>query len=166
MFLGLLVPNLLVRIRIWIRFRIRILLSSSINSKKHWFLLFCDFFYDILSLKNNVNVPSKSNKQKTFHNIFDVLKFTDVKGKIRISIRIWIRIHKSEVWIRGSRSASGSVPKFPGSETLLSVIFLKFILNVSAKQAVHGKGQIHLNNSVYFAMLTLALNTSSSSIIY
>jgi hypothetical protein len=31
------------------------------------FLLFCDFFY-FLSLKNVVNVPSKSNKQKNLKN--------------------------------------------------------------------------------------------------
>jgi hypothetical protein len=37
---------------------IRILLSASKNSKK----LFCDFFGDFLSLKNDVNVPSKSKK--------------------------------------------------------------------------------------------------------
>ncbi len=37
------------------------------NSKKN-FVLFCDF-YDFSSLKNDVNVASKSNKQKTL-NIF------------------------------------------------------------------------------------------------
>ncbi len=35
--------------------------------RKPWFLLFCDFFM-ILSLKNDVNIPSKSKKQKTFLN--------------------------------------------------------------------------------------------------
>ncbi len=35
------------------------------NSKKSLnILLFCDFFYDFLSLKNYVNVASKSNEQK------------------------------------------------------------------------------------------------------
>jgi hypothetical protein len=29
-------------------------------------VLLCDFFFDFLSLKNDVNVPSKSNKQKNF----------------------------------------------------------------------------------------------------
>ncbi len=56
-----------IRIRwseVWIRIRIRILLSSSKNSKKKpWFLLFCDFFMTFSS------GPSKStyghgNKQK------------------------------------------------------------------------------------------------------
>jgi hypothetical protein len=52
---------------VWIRLRIRILLSSSKNSKKnldsHCFVT----SFGLLSLKNDVYVPSKSNKQK---NIF------------------------------------------------------------------------------------------------
>jgi hypothetical protein len=46
--------------------RIRILLSSSKNSKKN--LDSCCFvsYFDFLSLKNDVNVPSKSNEQKSF----------------------------------------------------------------------------------------------------
>jgi len=71
--------------------RVRILLSSSKNSKKNidflgtvlWLL------YDFLSLKNDVNVPLKSNKQKNYFFI-DVLKVTDEKSRIRISIRIQI----------------------------------------------------------------------------
>ncbi len=67
--------------------------------------------YDFLSLKNDVNVPSKSNN--------DVLKVTDENSRIRIRIsiriRIRIRIHWSEVWICGS----GPVPKIRGSATLL-----------------------------------------------
>jgi hypothetical protein len=60
MFLGLPDPDPLVRA--WIR--ILILLSSCKNSKKN-----LDFFYFVtlfgfLSLKYDVNVPSKSNKQK------------------------------------------------------------------------------------------------------
>ncbi len=50
--------------------------------------------------QNDVNAPSKRNKQKT-----------------RIRIRIRIRIH-SEAWIRGSRSGAGSTPKCHGSATL------------------------------------------------
>jgi hypothetical protein len=34
--------------------------------RKPRFLLFCDFFFDYLSLKTDVNVPSKINKQKNF----------------------------------------------------------------------------------------------------
>ncbi len=62
-----------------------------------WLLL------DFLSLKNDVNVPSKSNKQ-----------VNDENNKIQI--RIQIRIHLSEAWIRGS----GSTPKCHGSGTLLA----------------------------------------------
>ncbi len=48
-------------------------------------------FYDFLSLKKDVNVPSKSNKQKSFEKkiIFvDVLKVPDENSRIRIRIRI------------------------------------------------------------------------------
>ncbi len=44
--------------------------------------MFCDFFFDFLSLKNDVNVPSKSNKQKNFlKNLFvvGVIKVNDEK---------------------------------------------------------------------------------------
>jgi hypothetical protein len=34
--------------------------------RKTLILLFCDFFWNFLSLKNYVNVPSKSNKQKNY----------------------------------------------------------------------------------------------------
>ncbi len=52
-----------------------------------WLLL------DFLSLKNDVNVPSKSNKQKNFFNSFfaGVLKVNNEKSRIRIQIQI--RIH-------------------------------------------------------------------------
>jgi hypothetical protein len=48
----------------------------------------CDFFYDILCLKNDVNAPLKSNKQKNFEKLFfvDVLKVTDENSRIRIRI--------------------------------------------------------------------------------
>jgi hypothetical protein len=61
-------------------------------------------------VKNDVNVPSKSKKQKNSARKFvfvDVLKVTDENSKIRI--------HYSEIWIHGS----GSAPKFHGSATLL-----------------------------------------------
>ncbi len=83
---------------IWIRIRlrIRILLSSSKNSKKNldsyrtvlWLLL------DFVSLKNDVNVPSKSNKQK---NLFFKISFLLVS---------W----RSMMKIAGSGSESGSDP--------------------------------------------------------
>ncbi len=52
------VPDPLVR-EVWVR--IRILLSPSKNSNKN-LDSYCEFFWDFLSLKNYVNVPSKSNK--------------------------------------------------------------------------------------------------------
>ncbi len=51
-----------IRIRRWIR--IRILLSSCKNSKKNLDSYYFVTLFDFLSLKNDVNVPSKSNKQK------------------------------------------------------------------------------------------------------
>jgi hypothetical protein len=46
-------------------------------------------FFDSLSLKNDVNVPSKSIKQKNRKKIFlvVVLSVTDEKSRIRIRIR-------------------------------------------------------------------------------
>jgi hypothetical protein len=60
MFLGLLDPDPLVRgmIRIWI------LLSSCKNSKKNLDSFYFVTLFDFLSLKKDVNVSSKSNKQK------------------------------------------------------------------------------------------------------
>ncbi len=64
--------------------------------------------FDFLSLKNDVNIASKSNKQK---NLFlAILKVTDEN-------RIRIRIHQSEVRIRGS--GCESAPKCHGSATLV-----------------------------------------------
>jgi hypothetical protein len=65
-------------------------------------------------LKNDVNVPSKSNKLKNFLKklVFGVLKVIDEN----------ILIHYSEAWIPGS----GSTPKCHGSATLLAknIVFL------------------------------------------
>jgi hypothetical protein len=68
--------------------------------------------WDFLSVKNNINVPSKSNKQQNFFLklVFVAdLKVNDEKSRIRI--------HSSEAWIRAS--GSGSTPKCHGSGTLL-----------------------------------------------
>ncbi len=46
--------------KIWIR----ILLSSCKNNEKNLESYYFVTLFDFLSLKNNVNVPSKSNKQK------------------------------------------------------------------------------------------------------
>jgi hypothetical protein len=48
--------------RVWIR--IRILLSSCKNSKKNLDSYYFVTLFDFFSLKNDVNVASKSNKQK------------------------------------------------------------------------------------------------------
>ncbi len=60
-FLGLLDPDPL---EAWLR----ILLSSSKNSKKNLdsYGTVLLLLFDFLSLKNDINVPSKSNKQKNF----------------------------------------------------------------------------------------------------
>jgi hypothetical protein len=63
-------------------------------------------------LKNDVNVPSKSNEQKKkkFYLFFvGVLKVNDENSRIQIRIRIpihyskaWIRIHTKMSWIRNT----------------------------------------------------------------
>jgi hypothetical protein len=65
MFLGLLDPDPDPRILLWIR--IRILLSSCKNSKKNLDFYFFVTLFDFLSLKNDVNLASKSNKQKKLY---------------------------------------------------------------------------------------------------
>jgi len=68
--------------------------------------------FELLSLKNDGNIPSKSNMQKNFFlNMFfvGVLKFHDENSRIRIQIRINIRIQLvrlSGAWFRGSGFAS------------------------------------------------------------
>ncbi len=74
-----------------------------------WLLL------DFLSFKNDVNVPSKINKQRNFRKkivFVGLLKVNEENSRIRIRIRI----HYSEAWIHGS--GSGSTPKCHGSGTL------------------------------------------------
>jgi hypothetical protein len=105
MFLGLLDPDPLVR---------GMDLSSCKNSKTNLDSYCFVTLFDFLSLKNDVNVPTKSNKQKNFlKKLFfvGILKENDENSRIRI------RTHCSETWIRGSRS--GSTPKCHGSATLL-----------------------------------------------
>jgi hypothetical protein len=60
--------------------------------------MFCDFF-DFLSLKNDVNVASKSNKQKTLRKklfIVAILKVTDENS--RIQSRIWSRLDRTMIF--------------------------------------------------------------------
>ncbi len=70
--------------------------------------------YAFLSLKKDVNVASKSNKQKNFKYKFLVAIFKVTDENSRMGIRI--RTHESEVWIPGS----GSVPKCHRSATLVT----------------------------------------------
>jgi hypothetical protein len=64
MFLGLQDPDPDPLVRGMDPLRIWILLSSCKNSKKNLDYFFFVTLFDFLSLKNDVNVPSKSNKQK------------------------------------------------------------------------------------------------------
>ncbi len=98
-----------------------IILSLSKNRKKNIDSYCFVTFFDFLSLKNYVNVPSKSITQNNLENenfFVDVLKVTDEISRIRI------RIYLSEVWIRGSES----VPKFHGSATLIQTSQCKKLL--------------------------------------
>jgi hypothetical protein len=86
------------------------LLSSYKNSKKNLDSYCFVILFDFLSLKNDVNLPSKSNK-----NFFVKIKF--FVGILKVNDEnSRIRIHQSETWIRGS--GSGSTPKCHGSATL------------------------------------------------
>ncbi len=107
MFLGLTYPDPDPLARGWIR----ILLLSCKNSNKNLVSYCLVTLFDFLSLKNDVNIPSKSNKQKIFVKKLVFcwnLKVNDENSRIRIRIRI----NLSEAWIRGS--GSGSTPKCHG----------------------------------------------------
>ncbi len=106
---------------VWIRIRIWMLLSSCKNSKKNLDSYYFVTLFDFLSLKKDVNVPSKSNKQKKFNKklVFDgILKVSDENSRIQIQDpdsdpnpdplvrgmdpRIQIRIHTKMSWIRNT----------------------------------------------------------------
>ncbi len=108
-FLGLPDPVLLDTVTIWIR--IRILLSSFYHQaklvRKTFIPSFLWLFLDFLSLKNDVNIPSKSNKQNNFFlNKFFVgaLKFNDENSSLvrGIDPQIGIRIPTKMSWIRNT----------------------------------------------------------------
>ncbi len=107
MFLGLRDPHTdpSVTSTEWIRLeiRLRILPSSSKNSKKNLDFYCFVTFYDFLSLKNYVNLSVFRIHIRIFYQCFWASR-----------IRIWIR--KSEVRIR--RSGSAYVPQCHGSLTL------------------------------------------------
>ncbi len=76
---------------LWIR--IRMFFTSRIHQakivRKTLISTFLGRFYDFLSLKSDVNVPSKSNKQKNLGKkiIFvGILKAADEKSRIRVRI--------------------------------------------------------------------------------
>ncbi len=77
---------------------IRILLSSCKNNKKNLESYYFVTLFDFLSLKNNVNVPSKSKKlKKLCYNISFLL--ASCEGHDEKS-RIWI--HNKMSWIRNT----------------------------------------------------------------
>ncbi len=95
----------------WIR--IRILLSSWKNSKKNLDSYYFVTLFDFLSLKTDVNVASKSSKQKNL--VFaGILMVNDKNSRIRsqdpdpdpfvrgMDPRIRIRIHPIMSWIRNT----------------------------------------------------------------
>jgi hypothetical protein len=76
--------------------------------------------FEFLSLKNDGNIPSKSNRLKKLLKIIFLLA-SGRSTKIAASgSKIRIRIHQLEACIRGS--GSGSTPKCHGSGTLLPYI--------------------------------------------
>ncbi len=91
MFLGLQDPDPDPLGRLWIR--IRILLLSCKNSKQNLDSYYLVTLFDFLSLKNDVNVPSKSNKQKKLY------------WKLSFLLAFW----RSMTKISGSGSESGSI---------------------------------------------------------
>ncbi len=98
---------------LFVRIRIRILPSN----KKVWKNLIYTIswlLFDFLSVKNDINVPSKNNKQKTSCKNFVLSASCQLRTK-KSRIRVRNRIRKSVERI----SWSGSVPKCYGSTTLL-----------------------------------------------
>ncbi len=98
-----------------------------------WLLL------DFLSLKMMYKYLQKVISKKTFKNLFcwPLGKVNDENSRIRIRIRI----HYSEAWIRGSRYGSGSTPKCHGSATLFLTLvtflwlYLWRMINVPSKSS-------------------------------
>jgi hypothetical protein len=91
-------------LKVWIL--IRILPSLSKNSKKNLYFYCSVTLYDFLSLKNDINVPSKSNKQKKL-------------GQKYLLLVSWRTLMKR------AGSGAGSVPKCHGSGTLLVDVHAK-----------------------------------------
>jgi hypothetical protein len=89
-----------IRIRLWPR--IRILLSASKNSKKNLDTYCFVTSFGLFIFENDVNVPSKSNKQKNIlQNLFfvGILKVSDENSRIRIHTKMsWIRNTGKNCW--------------------------------------------------------------------
>jgi hypothetical protein len=130
--------------RIWIR----ILLSSCKNSKKNHDSYYFVTLFDFLSLKNVVNVASKSNKQKNCVKkqfFTGILKVNDANSRIRIQDpdplvrgmdpRIRIRIHSKMSWI--PNTALGNIFSL---ETHFLMIFLKLTCIVLVQKGCVGEG--------------------------
>ncbi len=106
-------------------------------------------FFDFLSLKSDVPVPSKSNNQKIYlHKIIvRILRLIDENNRIRIQDplvrgmdpRIRIRIHTKMLWIRNTAKYFVSSPDLYGNywkhRPLLSFYFNQFCTKstISAK---------------------------------
>ncbi len=92
-------------------------------------------FFDFLSLKNDVMYLQKIISRKTFFKnwfFVAVLKVSDDYS------RIWIRLYKSEAWIRGS----GSEPKY---QWIRNSATCPFLLTLRKKWHSHAGGQqIHV----------------------
>ncbi len=107
MFLGLQDPDTDPLV-VWIR----ILLSSFKNIKRNLDSYYFATLFDILSLKNDANVPSKSNKQNIFLNYLfvGILKVNDENSRIRIQdpdplvrgMDLRIRIYTKMSWIHNT----------------------------------------------------------------
>jgi hypothetical protein len=61
-------------------------LSSCKNNKKNLESYYCVTLFDFLSLRSNVNVPSKTSRNNCVKNLFfaGILKVNDENSKIRI----------------------------------------------------------------------------------
>ncbi len=139
MFLDHLDPDPSLFVRILIRNWIRILphhqatiVRKTLVSNVLW------LFYDILSLKTDVNIPSKRKKQKNFRkkNIFvALLQVTHEKSRIRIRksvVRIRIqsrtkisRIHNTEIKKSSINISNNAPPCSIGLTLLMKVVSTK-----------------------------------------
>ncbi len=74
------------------------------------------------------------------------LKVTDEKSKIRGRIRIRIRICQSKVRIRGSSSASGSVPKYCYNKNVFLLFFIIYFRYIYRTCDIGNIASVHLEH--------------------